>query len=291
VAQATAAGGAVPSLDYWYVDSPAEWQTSVALQAAWQTAGVAVKPTGLHGARAQRPSFQGSSGRQPAVPHDVVGRLPLHGRVSVAVLPVAEGAPDSYTSYSNPAVDELLLKARSTGDETQRRNLYAMAEKGILADAPVIPLSFGRDFRVLNNRVRDQELKSSRPRRHVEGLGPAGGAVSGQRHAERVIDHAWRLLEQQRAKDARRLLEELLAGANWSRSTKPTARHLLGSVLEELGDTAGMVREWLLVRGLGRGLRPAAAASQPFALREGRRTRPGRTARATSAKSSATSPC
>ena len=74
--------------------------------------------------------------------------------------------------------------------------------------------------------------------------------MSGQRHAERVIDHAWRLLEQQRAKDARRLLEELLAGGELEPFDEADARHLLGSVLEELGDTAGMVREWLLVRGL-----------------------------------------
>ena len=71
--------------------------------------------------------------------------------------------------------------------------------------------------------------------------------MSGQRHAERVIDHAWRLLEQQRAKDARRLLEELLAGGELEPFDEADARHLLGSVLEELGDTAGMVREWLLV--------------------------------------------
>jgi peptide/nickel transport system substrate-binding protein len=69
------------------------------------------------------------------------------------------GAPSgSYTFYSDAGVDELIRKARSTTDGTQRNNLYAMAEKGILAAAPVIPLAFERDFRVLDDRVHDQVL-------------------------------------------------------------------------------------------------------------------------------------
>jgi len=158
VAQATAAGGAVPSLDYWYVDSPAEWQTSVALQAAWQTAGVAVKPTGLTAPVLNDRLSKGAQAGSQLFRMTLSADYPSMDAFLSPFFQSQKALPDSYTSYSNPAVDELLLKARSTGDETQRRNLYAMAEKGILADAPVIPLSFGRDFRVLNNRVRDQEL-------------------------------------------------------------------------------------------------------------------------------------
>jgi predicted Zn-dependent protease with MMP-like domain len=85
----------------------------------------------------------------------------------------------------------------------------------------------------------------------VEGLGPlGGGAVSGTPDAERVVAEAWRLLDRGRAKDARRMLEDLLAGGGLEPLDEADVRHLLGSVLEELGDTHGMVREWLLVRRL-----------------------------------------
>ena len=74
--------------------------------------------------------------------------------------------------------------------------------------------------------------------------------MSDERDAGRVVDEAWRLLEQRHAKDARRLLKELLGSAGLDPFDEADARHLLGSVLEELGDTDGMVCEWLLVRDL-----------------------------------------
>jgi predicted Zn-dependent protease with MMP-like domain len=74
--------------------------------------------------------------------------------------------------------------------------------------------------------------------------------MSAARDAGRVIDEAWQLLEGRRARDARRLLEGLLAKGSLDPFDEADARHLLGSVLEELSDTAGMVREWLLVREL-----------------------------------------
>ena len=54
---------------------------------------------------------------------------------------------NTFTFYSNPTVDKLLAQARGTIDQTQRLQLYAQAEKQILADAPVIPLYFYRDYR------------------------------------------------------------------------------------------------------------------------------------------------
>jgi len=59
----------------------------------------------------------------------------------------------SYTFYSNLGVDELLQKARATTDAQQRHNLYAQAEKLILADMPAAPLYFYRYFRVAAGRV------------------------------------------------------------------------------------------------------------------------------------------
>ncbi len=59
----------------------------------------------------------------------------------------------SYTFYSNPGVDDLLQKARATTDAQQRHNLYAQAEKLILADMPAAPLYSTRYFRVAARRV------------------------------------------------------------------------------------------------------------------------------------------
>ncbi len=65
---------------------------------------------------------------------------------------------DTATFYSNPTVDKLLLTARATTDQTQRLQIYAQAEKLILADAPVIPLWFERTYVIMNKRVLGQQL-------------------------------------------------------------------------------------------------------------------------------------
>jgi peptide/nickel transport system substrate-binding protein len=62
------------------------------------------------------------------------------------------------TFYRNAEVDRLLEEARATLDESQRLDLYAQAERKILADVPVIPLYFCRNFRVANARVQGQAL-------------------------------------------------------------------------------------------------------------------------------------
>ena len=64
---------------------------------------------------------------------------------------------NTFTSYSNPTVDALFATARGTLDQTQRLQIYAEAEKLILADAPVIPMYFDRDYRVMNTRVLGQQ--------------------------------------------------------------------------------------------------------------------------------------
>lgn len=68
------------------------------------------------------------------------------------------GAGTIWTFYDDSQVDRLLDEARGTLDEQRRLDLYAQAEKKILADAPVIPLYFYRAFRVADSRVQDQVL-------------------------------------------------------------------------------------------------------------------------------------
>jgi oligopeptide transport system substrate-binding protein len=158
VAKTTVGGGYVPPIAYWYVDNPTEHETSVALQAAWQTAGITAVPTGLRSSAYNDQLSKGTETGSQLFRMSWSADYPSMDAFLSPLFQSQKTPSGTYTFYSNPAVNELLLKARSTVDETQRRNLFAMAEKGILADAPVIPLTFERDFRVLNDRVQDQVL-------------------------------------------------------------------------------------------------------------------------------------
>jgi oligopeptide transport system substrate-binding protein len=158
VTQTTVDGGYVPPLEYWYIDGPAERETSVALQAAWQTAGVTAVPTGFKAPVFNERISKGTAAGSQLFRMNWTVDYPSMDAFLSPLFQSQKTSSGSSTFYSNQAVLELLAKAQSTVDETQRRNLYAMAEKGILADAPVIPLSFERDFRVLDDRVQDQVL-------------------------------------------------------------------------------------------------------------------------------------
>ncbi len=56
---------------------------------------------------------------------------------------------NNHTHYSNPEVDELLVRARVETDTTQRYSLYNQAEQMILDDAPWVPLWFDGESKLL----------------------------------------------------------------------------------------------------------------------------------------------
>ena len=68
------------------------------------------------------------------------------------------GATSLWTYYDNAEVDRLLEEAQATLDEGKRLELYALAEKRILADAPVIPLYYCGYFCVTSDRVQGQAV-------------------------------------------------------------------------------------------------------------------------------------
>jgi predicted Zn-dependent protease with MMP-like domain len=70
---------------------------------------------------------------------------------------------------------------------------------------------------------------------------------TGEPDAGTIIDVAWALLEDGEPREARRALEELLEEPGLDPLEEADARHVLGLALEELGDQALMVREWLRV--------------------------------------------
>lgn len=60
----------------------------------------------------------------------------------------------NWAGYSNPDVDKLIDQARVEQDQTKRIKLYQDAEKLIVADAPVLPLNYGRDYWVTKPYVQ-----------------------------------------------------------------------------------------------------------------------------------------
>lgn len=59
------------------------------------------------------------------------------------------------TKYQNPEVDRLLDAARVTYDTDRRKQLYAEAQRLIVADLPVVPLIFGAEYAAMVEKVRD----------------------------------------------------------------------------------------------------------------------------------------
>jgi oligopeptide transport system substrate-binding protein len=154
-AQAIVAGfGVTPRLAYWHVSSESDREVAEILQAGWRTAGIDVELSDFEGPvlfdRLSR-ADSGSGAELFAVGY--IANYPSMGDFLYPLFSSDQSSIGSFTGYSSKAVDDLLLQARGTLDAQQRYNLYAQAEKLILADMPAIPLYFFRDFLVTNDRI------------------------------------------------------------------------------------------------------------------------------------------
>ncbi|MFK5635868.1 MULTISPECIES: ABC transporter substrate-binding protein [unclassified Ornithinimicrobium] len=69
--------------------------------------------------------------------------------------PSREGA--FYTGYTNDALDELIVSARSTVDEGEREQLYAEAMQIVMDDAPWVPLVNPEEIYGVSTRVQGWE--------------------------------------------------------------------------------------------------------------------------------------
>ena len=141
-------------LAYWYGTSERGKGMAEILKAGWKTVGIDVELSNFEGPtlfdRLSR-ADSGSGAQLFAVGY--IANYPSMGDFLYPLFYSDQSSIGSFTGYSNRAVDELLLQARGTQDAQQRYNLYAQAEKLILADMPAIPLYFFRDFLVTNNRI------------------------------------------------------------------------------------------------------------------------------------------
>ena len=146
--------GVTPRLAYWYASSARGKEMAEILQAGWRSAGIYVELSGFEGPTLfDRLSRADSGSEAELFAVGYIANYPSMGDFLYPLFYSDQSGIGSFTGYSNKAVDELLVQARGTLDAQQRYNLYAQAEKLILADMPAIPLYFFRDFLVTNNRI------------------------------------------------------------------------------------------------------------------------------------------
>jgi peptide/nickel transport system substrate-binding protein/oligopeptide transport system substrate-binding protein len=147
---------APPTLSYWYNTDEGHQKIAEVLQAGWQQAGINVKLSNFEWGTFLSKLAAGNSGSGSQLFR--MGWIADYPSMDDFLYPLFQSSQSltgSYTFYKNPKFDALLLQARQTVDTTQRENLYAQAEKMVLADVPAIPLYFYQDFRVTNNRVHN----------------------------------------------------------------------------------------------------------------------------------------
>jgi peptide/nickel transport system substrate-binding protein/oligopeptide transport system substrate-binding protein len=97
------------------------------------------------------------------------GKLPIFRYGWVADVPEPENflyrlfhsrGPSNFTRYGNPQVDRLLDRARAEQDYLKRIELYRQAERQIMDDSPVIPLSYYSYERLFQPYVQSVEVSA-----------------------------------------------------------------------------------------------------------------------------------
>ena len=146
--------GRVPTLKSWYNVGAHFDEVLAPVQAGWQAVGLTVTLTGYEWGTLLTKCLQGTE--------DQLYRLGWLADYPspdnfLSIFQSSVSGTNTFTFYANPTVDELLATARATIDPAQRLQIYAQAEKQILTDAPVIPLYFHRDYRIMGTRVAGQQ--------------------------------------------------------------------------------------------------------------------------------------
>jgi peptide/nickel transport system substrate-binding protein len=65
------------------------------------------------------------------------------------------GGGFNLSQYSNPEVDQLIAKASSTVDQQDAQKLWAQADKRIMQDAPIVPLTYAKQSFLAGSNVQD----------------------------------------------------------------------------------------------------------------------------------------
>jgi peptide/nickel transport system substrate-binding protein/oligopeptide transport system substrate-binding protein len=146
--------GAVPDLDYWYDADEDHRQIAETLVAGWEQAGLTVVPEGYERGTFLDKLSRGDKGSGSQLFRVAwIADYPAMDAFLYPLFQSDQSRTGSYTFYANQGVDDILQEARATLDAQQRQNLYAQAEKLILADMPAVPLYFYRYLRVSDGRI------------------------------------------------------------------------------------------------------------------------------------------
>ena len=146
--------GTVPTLTLGYNTGAGHDKILAPVQAGWQAIGLKVNMVGLEWGTYLT---KGSQGKLQIYRLGWSADYPSMDNFLYPLYYSSQSAQNTFTGYANPTVDKLLDQARGTVDQTQRLQLYAQAEKLILADAPTIPLYFYREYRIFDTRVAGQQ--------------------------------------------------------------------------------------------------------------------------------------
>jgi oligopeptide transport system substrate-binding protein len=146
--------GAVPALDYWYDRDEDHRRIAETLVAGWEQAGLTVVPSEYEWGVLLDKLSRGNKGSGSQLFRVAwIANYPAMDGFLYPLFDSDQSRTGSYTFYANEGVDDVLQEARATMDAQQRQNLYAQAEKLILADMPAVPLYFYRYFRVSDSRI------------------------------------------------------------------------------------------------------------------------------------------
>lgn len=143
-------GAGLPQMMLYYPGVGLAADVAQAIQAELKKAGIQVEITGLEEGAFRDQMIEGGLSLfliswQADAPSIDSFLFPLFESGNI-------GATDVF-QYMNPEVDELLGNARSASDAKQRIDLYNEAERKILDDAPIVPISFGQDAMIYSPRV------------------------------------------------------------------------------------------------------------------------------------------
>jgi peptide/nickel transport system substrate-binding protein/oligopeptide transport system substrate-binding protein len=149
------AGMDIPTLRVWYNTDEGHQKVAEVLQAGWSDVGIDIELSNYEWGTYLDMLAKSEAGDEDSAEVFRMGWLADYPSLDNFLYPLFHSSQSAtmYTFYDNPDFDELILQARQTVDDEQRRNLYLQAEKLMLEDAPAIPIYYYRDFRVTNNRI------------------------------------------------------------------------------------------------------------------------------------------
>ncbi len=148
-------GAPPPEVALDYDDDPSQDAVATAIQASLREVGISLvlRPRAV----TEYDTFA-TSGHQELFRLGWIAAYPSPDAFLSSLF--SSGSPNNLVSFSSPAVDEQLRRARAEGDPDRRLVLYREAERVILDQVPVVPIAQFQLHAVVAKRVRNLEITS-----------------------------------------------------------------------------------------------------------------------------------